>query len=103
MKIVAWNVRGMNHPLKQREVVSRIGRLKANLVCLFETRVKEPNVKKIIERWFSDCNYIHNYSYTINGRIWMLWKEEIQVTYIDSFDQNITVCIQYDVYKFYLS
>ena len=67
MKIVAWNVRGMNHPLKQKEVVSRIGRLQANIVCLLETRVKEPNVKKIIEKWFSDWHYIHNYSYAING------------------------------------
>ena len=36
LKILVWNVRGFNHPLKQKEVVGRIRRLNANLVCLLK-------------------------------------------------------------------
>ena len=52
MKLLVWNVRGFNHPLKQKEVVYRIRRLEVNLVCLLETRVKENKMKEIVDKWF---------------------------------------------------
>jgi hypothetical protein len=41
MNILIWNVRGLNHPSKQREVKSMIRKNKIGLICLIETRVKE--------------------------------------------------------------
>ena len=41
MNIGVWNVRGFNDPIKQKDILGRIKRLKYNLVCLIETRVKE--------------------------------------------------------------
>ena len=41
MNIGVWNVRGLNDPLKQKDIVGRLRRLQCNLVCLIETRVKE--------------------------------------------------------------
>ena len=41
MKIIVWNVRGFNHPLKQKDVVGRIRKLNTDLVCLLKTKVKE--------------------------------------------------------------
>jgi hypothetical protein len=41
MKMLVWNVRGLNHPSKQREVQSVIRQKKINLACLIETKVKE--------------------------------------------------------------
>ena len=52
MKLMIWNVRGLNHPLKQKEVVGRIKRLKVNIVCLLETRVKEHKMQTIVKNQF---------------------------------------------------
>ena len=48
MNILVWNVRGLNHPLKQKEVASRIRKLNISLVCLLETRVKLPKMQEIV-------------------------------------------------------
>ena len=47
MKLLTWNVKGCNHPLKQKEVVSMIKRLNVDLVCLLETRVKVDKMQEI--------------------------------------------------------
>ena len=41
INLLIWNVRGLNHPSKQREVKNMIKLHKIGLVCLIETRVKE--------------------------------------------------------------
>ena len=41
MNFLIWNVRGLNDPLKQKDIVGRIRSLKVQMVCLLETRVKE--------------------------------------------------------------
>ena len=70
MKIFIWNVRGLNDPLKQKEVVGRIRKLKINLVCSIETRVNENRMKAIINRHFQGWQMAHNYSeVAYNGRI----------------------------------
>ena len=48
MNIPVWNVRGLNHPLKQKKVASRIRKLNISLVCLLETRVKLPKMQEIV-------------------------------------------------------
>ncbi|KAA3470333.1 reverse transcriptase [Gossypium australe] len=40
MIILFWNIRGFNNPLKQKLVVDRLVRLKIDVCCLLETRVK---------------------------------------------------------------
>ena len=67
MNILVWNVRGLNHPLK--EVVSRIRKLNISLVCLLETRVKMPKMQEIMGKMFSGSSCVHNYEYVRNGRI----------------------------------
>ena len=70
MNCLVWNFRGFNHPLKQKEVVDRIKKLKINFVCLLETWVKQNNMHNIVKRMFPCWNIIHNYSEAYNGRIW---------------------------------
>jgi exonuclease III len=41
MNFLIWDVRGLNHPSKQKEVVSMIKRYKISLICLIETKVKK--------------------------------------------------------------
>ena len=69
MKLLIWNVRGLNNLLKQKEVVRRIRNLNISLVCLLETRVKHNNMQEIINKMFSRWKFLHNYNYASNGRI----------------------------------
>ena len=56
MKLLVWNVRGFNHPLKQK-VVKRNKNLNISLVCILETRVKHNNMKEIIIKCFLDGDF----------------------------------------------
>ena len=69
MKVIVWNVRGLNHPCKQKEVVSRVSRLDVDMVCLLETRVKEHKIQSIVDKWFAGWKLLHNYSYALNERL----------------------------------
>ena len=53
MKVIVWNVRGLNHPCKQKELVSRVNRLNVDMVCLLETRIKEHKMHSIVDKWFA--------------------------------------------------
>ena len=82
MKILVWNVKGLNHPLKQKEIVGRINRINSSIVYLLETRVKQHKMKRILNKSFPDWKALHNYDEAYNGRIWFMWKEPIQVSLI---------------------
>ena len=103
MKILVWNVRGLNHLLKQREVIGRINRIHSNIVCLLETRVKQNKMQRILNKRFLDWQSIHNYDQAYNGRIWFLWKEPIKVSLISVTNQSITYKIYEDTKQFYFS
>ena len=47
MNFIVWNVRGLNDPLKQKDIVGRIRSLNVQMVCLLETRVKENKSQKL--------------------------------------------------------
>ena len=103
MNFLIWNVRGLNDPLKQKEVVGRVRELKINLVCLIETRVKENKMNAIISRHFQGWQMVHNYSEVAhNGRIWLLWNG-IQVDLVVSMDQSISCSVLFGTQRFYLS
>ena len=103
MKILVWNVRGLNHPLKQREVVGRINRTNSSIVCLLETRVKHHKMERILNKSFPDWKAMHNYDEAYNGRIWLLWKEPIHVSLISVTNQSITCKINVDSKQFFFS
>ncbi|XP_074301270.1 uncharacterized protein LOC141632641 [Silene latifolia] len=73
MIISSWNVRGMNDPLKQQEVLEF---LKGNKVdCgAVETHVKSHLAKVIYKRKFSFYSLATNYDSHPGGRIWLLWN-----------------------------
>ncbi|KAF5185574.1 Dnase i-like superfamily protein [Thalictrum thalictroides] len=75
MPLCVWNVRGINDPLKAREVNKRRAELKVSVFGLVETKVKKDSFDKIREiccpRWRS----IDNYDKHPSGRIWVCWNE----------------------------
>ena len=103
MNVLIWNVRGLNDPIKQKEIVSRIRNNNINLVCLLETRIKESKMKAVISRHFQGWQMLHNYSEGApNGRIWILWNEA-QVDLVDVMDQCITCSVTIGFQRFNLS
>jgi exonuclease III len=101
MNFLIWNVRGLNHPSKQREVKSLINIHKIGLICLIETRVKENKAGKIRDAiaygWDFVFNYEKhfllikkkkkNYEKHFFGRIWVCWKKtDYDVSVIDKCD-----------------
>ena len=94
MKCLVWNVREFNHPLKQKEVVARIKKLRINFVYLLETRVKQKKMKEIVKRMFPCWNMFHNYSEAYNGRIWILWTDIFKVNMMAVSDQSISCYVE---------
>jgi exonuclease III len=94
MNFLIWNVRGLNHPSKQKEVVSIIKRHKISLICLIETRVKENKANKVRTCIVPDWKYVFNYEKHFLGRIWICWKKsDYEVSVLDKSDQSINCSI----------
>ena len=52
VKFASWNIRGLNDPLKQREVRSFVKFHALDFICLLETRVRAPNRDRIFSSLF---------------------------------------------------
>ncbi|XVE50375.1 hypothetical protein DITRI_Ditri01bG0157700 [Diplodiscus trichospermus] len=71
-------------------------------VGLIETRIKHKK-QGVLDKWFSGWNSIHNYEYTPNGGIWLLWKSPTKVNLVTATDQSITVNVEIQDYNFFFN
>ena len=69
IKLTAWNIRGLNDPLKQKELKSFVRVHSLSVVCLLETRIRESNKDRIFTSIFPGWNLLHNYDHALLGRI----------------------------------
>lgn len=83
MIVSTWNIRGLNKPLKQKEIRAYLLKNKVDICGILETRVKKGNSKNIFRRIACDWDYCFNNEHAYNGRIWMIWKKDIDVHIID--------------------
>ncbi|XP_038992144.1 uncharacterized protein LOC120115525 [Hibiscus syriacus] len=90
MIICFWNIRGFNNPLKQKQVFTRMGKLKVDIICLMETRVRSVNVYKLVECYSSDWNCFTNHEYSDNGRLWIFWRKALTLSVLKVFDQSLS-------------
>jgi hypothetical protein len=67
-------MRGLNDPLKQREVRSLIIDEKLSLCGLVETKVLEKNKETIFRTISRSWKLVCNYDYSSLGRIWVCWN-----------------------------
>lgn len=74
VNIAAWNIRGLNSPIKQMEVRSLLVDNNVSILGLLETKVKKENCGRI-KQSICDWNTITNYNHAYNGRVWVLWDE----------------------------
>ncbi|CAO2816302.1 unnamed protein product [Amaranthus hypochondriacus] len=71
MIIASWNVRGMNSPIKIKEVRNFLVENNISVIGLMETKIKEPNAKKIQKKLGKNWNWTTNYNHHDKGRLWV--------------------------------
>lgn len=88
--IVTWNVRGLNKRARHIEIGSHLRKMEVSCVALLETRVKENNANKIMRILGNNWSWTNNYEHHINGRIWIIWKnDDIEIKVMEKYDQLI--------------
>lgn len=72
-----WNMRGLNDPLKQKEVRSFVSKNKLSIIGLVEHKVKESNFNRIFCSMIPFWSFVHNYTHSPNGRICIGWDPSL--------------------------
>lgn len=85
-----WNMRGLNDPIKQKEVRSFVTINKLSFLGLVEHKIKEPNASKILTSMLPFWNFVHNYVQAPNGRIIVAWDPTaVDINILDKSSQAI--------------
>lgn len=77
MKLITWNVRGLNKLYKQKEMNEFLTVNKVSIIAIIEHRVTEQASKKIVDRIAPLWKWSNNYNTGKRGRIWILWNPNI--------------------------
>ncbi|XP_039050258.1 uncharacterized protein LOC120191366 [Hibiscus syriacus] len=62
----------------------------AEIICLLETRVKEIKAQNVMTQFVEEWSYCWNYSCLDNGRIWVLWRKNLQCSVLKVEDHFIS-------------
>ncbi|XP_074296939.1 uncharacterized protein LOC141627604 [Silene latifolia] len=73
MNVLAWNIRGLNDPLKQQEVLVLLLNNKVDVAAVIETHVKEDAINLVWKNKLAGFSLVTNNKYHSNGRIWVFW------------------------------
>lgn len=73
IRFSVWNIRGLNSPIKQKEVKYFIDSNNHVLVAILETKVREANVDRVRHNYFGEWNFVNNNDLNLRGRIWVAW------------------------------
>lgn len=68
-------MRGLNKPIKKREIGDSLKKHQICLADLLETKVKHHKFLESSVRYANGCALMNHYGNTANGRIWFIWKE----------------------------
>lgn len=94
VRLLSWNVRGMNHPLKRRKVYMHLNKLKAEIIFLQETHIKQTTKALLNPRWASQI-YQSNFSTKSRGVAIILSKRVPFIhkqTIADNNGRYLNVC-----------
>ena len=73
MKILTWNVRGINASDKQHRVKQQIDSLSADIILLQETKLSTDTYNKTVSNW-SSWNLAHSPGTGASGGLTILWN-----------------------------
>lgn len=99
MNICTWNIRGLNKPFKQKELKIFLSKYKIDVIGCVETRLKERKAGRIIQKVAKDWNVCCNYKDHPNGRIWLMWRNNVNIQIIETTDQYIHCKVRKDSFK----
>lgn len=71
--IATWNVRGLNSPQKQADLVKWMRWFRVDVLGLLETKLKPKNLECFVNTYFSNWKSINNFDLISSGRILVLW------------------------------
>lgn len=101
MMFVAWNVRGLNDPIKIKEVKAFVQHQNAYCYALFETRVRSNKVEKIQRKFGDYRKWSSNYDFHRRGRILFGWRPgEIKVVKLIVSEECMTMQVTIGSYEF---
>jgi exonuclease III len=102
----SWNMRGLNDPIKQKEVASFVRANNLSLFGLLEHKIREANYPRIINYMFPGWSFVHNSALAPNGRICVVWDPSIlTLSVVSQSSQSIHCCVQHvsDDFKFFVN
>lgn len=73
MNFASWNIRGLNKSSHQEKVLNFISSNNISFMCFIGTKVKLVNSAAISRRINSRWNWVFNYEFHDNGRLWVGW------------------------------
>ena len=90
VNLASWNIRGLNAPLKQKEIRKFIRGNSLDIVAVLETKVRESNSGIVKDSIGGDLNWVNNYNFCHRGRIWVLWNgSSIRLRMLEQSEQFI--------------
>lgn len=90
MNILIWNVRGLNGPNKQQDVLTSCRSWQYGLMGFLEAKIRQNNEKIISDRLFLGWGSFFNNMHSPLGRIWVVWNlKEFEIEILSSSDQFV--------------
>jgi exonuclease III len=74
MKIITWNIRGLNNPRKQRILTNRLRKEQPDLCFIQETKCTVDRIEKISKKQWSEYNVLVVEGQQMVGSILTLWN-----------------------------
>lgn len=94
-RIGCWNIRGLNDPYKQYEIKNFILKYCLSILVVVEIKVRENNLKHIVDNCGNGMSCLHNYASASIGRIWCLWdSRKVRVRELSQNDQILHVEVE---------
>lgn len=106
MIIRCWNVRGLNNPLKQHEVVNLMRKHKLDVCCFLETKLVSSKVSSMRQFRLNNWKVLSNAAAASTARIVVFWNPTtVNIELLDFSAQGLHVLISNLVhqFKFYAS
>lgn len=83
MRVISWDIRGLNAPSKQRLIFNLRIESKPNILLLQETKIEEQNTVAIVHKVWKDVEFSANPSSGASGGLLCLWyKDSIRYHFI---------------------
>uniref|UniRef100_A0A1D1YFE7 Retrovirus-related Pol polyprotein LINE-1 n=1 Tax=Anthurium amnicola TaxID=1678845 RepID=A0A1D1YFE7_9ARAE len=94
MKILTWNVRGLNGVGRRVALKNSLSQFDADIYVFVETKVKAHKAKRVCASILPDYDFIANYESCRDGRIWVLWRSSIvKIQIIDETEQYMHLMV----------